>query len=142
MSRQLRFIPAPGALVEVTDRTLHGRFLLRPGPQLNPIIVGALVRAQHRYPVRICGFTFLSFHFHLLLQVANARELAGFMGLFTSRIAREIGRITGWREKILAPPWLLGHLLGQHLLGRHLLGLLGLGRWPRLAPLPKVACRA
>jgi putative transposase len=100
MSRKLRFIPDQGALVEVTDRTLHSRFLLRPGPQLNPIIVGALVRAQRRYPVRIIAFIFLSSHFHLILEVDDARELAGFMGHFTSKVAREIGRITGWREKI------------------------------------------
>ncbi|HBL26308.1 MAG TPA: hypothetical protein DD490_05670 [Acidobacteria bacterium] len=32
MSRQLRFIPGGGALVEVTCRTLQGRLLLCPSP--------------------------------------------------------------------------------------------------------------
>jgi hypothetical protein len=63
MSRQIRFIPDTGALVEVTDRTLHSRFLLRPGPGLNEIIIGALARAKSLYPVRICAFAFASNHF-------------------------------------------------------------------------------
>jgi putative transposase len=100
MSRQLRFIPDPGALVEVTCRALHSRFLLRPGPRLNLIILGALARAQELYPVRICAFAFLSNHFHLILEVDDARQLARFMGHFNSKLAREIGRLTGWREKV------------------------------------------
>jgi hypothetical protein len=55
MSRRLRFIPDRGALVEVTSRALHSRFLLRPGPSLNPIVLGALARSQQLYPVRVCA---------------------------------------------------------------------------------------
>jgi hypothetical protein len=32
MSRSLRYLPAPGTLVEVTTRTVHGRLLLKPTP--------------------------------------------------------------------------------------------------------------
>jgi hypothetical protein len=102
MSRRIRFIPDTGALVEVTDRTLHSRFLLRPGPGLNEIIIGALARAKSLYPVRICAFAFASNHFHLILEVQDARHLAGFMGHFNSKIAREVGRLTGWADKIFA----------------------------------------
>jgi hypothetical protein len=101
MSRRLRFIPDPGALVEVTCRALHSRFLLRPGPGLNPIILGALARAKRLYPVRICAFAFASNHFHLILEVDDARQLARFMNHLNSKLAREIGRLTGWREKVL-----------------------------------------
>jgi REP element-mobilizing transposase RayT len=100
MSRRLRFIPDHGALVEVTSRALHSRFLLPPGPVLNPILLGALARAQTLYPVRICAFVFLSNHLHLLLEVDDAQILARFMSHFTSKIAREVGRLTGWREKV------------------------------------------
>jgi hypothetical protein len=42
MSRRLRYIPEGGAVVEVTCRTIHSRFLLRPSPELNDIVVGVL----------------------------------------------------------------------------------------------------
>jgi REP element-mobilizing transposase RayT len=100
MARRLRFIPDPGALVEVTCRALQSRFLLRPGPALDAILLGALARAQHRYTVRICAFSFASNHLHLIVEVDDARQLARFMNFFLSKIAREIGRLTGWREKI------------------------------------------
>jgi hypothetical protein len=76
MSRRLRFIPDDGALVEVTTRTLHSRYLLRSSRELDEIIVGVLGRAQRLYEVRICGYLFLSSHYHLLLDVDNARHLA------------------------------------------------------------------
>jgi len=63
MSRRLRFIPEGGALVEVTCRTVHGRLLLRPRPELNEIIVGILARAQQRYEVSVCAYIFLSNHY-------------------------------------------------------------------------------
>jgi REP element-mobilizing transposase RayT len=100
MSRQLRFIPDGGALVEVTCRTLQSRFLLRPGRSLDEIIVGVLGRAQRLYKVRCCGYTFASNHFHLLLDVDNALQLSRFMGYVNSNIAREISRLHEWRDKI------------------------------------------
>jgi hypothetical protein len=62
MPRAIRFIPEGGALVEITDRTVQGRFLLVPSPELNDIILGVLGRAQRRYGVGLCGFVFLSNH--------------------------------------------------------------------------------
>ena len=100
MSRQLRFLPNPSALVEVTCRALQSRFLFRPGPTLDAIILGALARSQRRYAVRIIAFFFASNHFHLILEVDDARQLSRFMNHFNSKIAREIGRLTGWRERI------------------------------------------
>jgi len=100
MSRQLRFLPTPSALVEVTCRALQSRFLFRPGPTLDAIILGALARSQRRYAVRVIAFFFASNHFHLILEVHDARQLARFMNHFNSKIAREISRLTGWREKI------------------------------------------
>jgi putative transposase len=100
MSRRLRFIPEEGALVEVTCRALHSRLLFRPSRTLNEVILGALARAKSLYPVRICGFSFLSNHFHLLLEVDDAQQLARFMGHFNSKLAREVGRLTGWKQKI------------------------------------------
>jgi hypothetical protein len=100
MSRRLRYIPEGGALVEVTCRTIHSRFLLRPSPELNDIVVGVLGRAQRLYPIRVCHHVFASTHFHLLLDVDDALQLARFMRHVNSNLARKVGRLVGWREKL------------------------------------------
>jgi REP element-mobilizing transposase RayT len=98
--RRLRYVPEGGALVEVTCRTLQGRLLLRPSTALNEIIAGVLGRAQKKYPVRICAFVFLSTHYHLLLEVEDALTLSRFMRYLNSNLAREVGRLVRWKEKI------------------------------------------
>lgn len=92
-------VPEGGALIEVTCRTLHGRFLLKPSRRLNNIVLGVLGRAQHKYPVQIVGYVFLSNHYHLLLWVPEAQRLASFMNFFNANLAKEAGRLANWREK-------------------------------------------
>ena len=67
--RRLRYIPEGGALVEVTCRTVHSRFLLRPGLPLNDIVVGVLRPPQ--VPDRLCSLIRRE-NFHLTLDVADA----------------------------------------------------------------------
>ena len=98
MSRRLRFIP-PGSLVEVTCRTVQGRLLLRPSPILRDLTLGVLARAVRLYPVELHAFAFLSNHFHLLVSVESAQRLARLMNYLNSNLAREAGRLIGWREK-------------------------------------------
>ena len=100
MSRHLRFVPEGGALVEVTCRTIQGRYLLRPSQQINDVILGVLGRAQSLYPIDIIAFCFLSSHYHMLLWVENAKQLADFMGHFNGNAARKLGRLTGWTERL------------------------------------------
>jgi len=100
MSRHLRYIPEPGTLVEVTCRIIHGRMLLKPCRELNEAIIGTLARAKRRYAVDVCAAVYLSNHCHLLLCVNDARQLARFMNYVNSKIAREVGRRTRWREKL------------------------------------------
>jgi REP element-mobilizing transposase RayT len=100
MARLLRFIPDNASLVEVTTRTIQSRLLLTPTPQLNRIIIGALARASHRYEVGVVAFSFLANHFHLLVRVKDAERLASFMGFFNSKLAREVVRLTGWKDKV------------------------------------------
>ncbi len=100
--RRLRFIPEGGATVEVTCRTIHSRFLLRPDPVVNDIVVGVLGRAQRKYPIRICSYAFVSSHFHLILDVDDALELSRFMRYVNSNLARKIGRLVDWRDKFWA----------------------------------------
>lgn len=100
--RAIRYVPPGGALVEVTCRTIHERLLLRPEPRLNEIVVGVLARAKRRYAPELCGAAFLSNHFHLLLFVRDAVQLASFMRYVNSNLAREITRLTDWRHKVWA----------------------------------------
>jgi putative transposase len=93
-------MPEGGALVEVTCRTIQGRLLLRPSQQLNNTLLGVLGRAQSRYPIEIIAFSFLSSHYHMLLWVETAQQLASFMGYFNGNLARKVGRLTGWTDKL------------------------------------------
>lgn len=96
--RPPRFIPS-GQLVEVVTRTIQGRLLLRPDPEATERITGVLAKAQQRYDMPIYGVAVLSNHYHLLLSPRDAEHLARFMGYVNSNIAREIGRLRGWRQK-------------------------------------------
>lgn len=96
--RPLRHLP-PGHLIEVTSRTIHGRLLMRPDHPTCDLIKGVLGKAQARHGMRIVAFVFLSNHFHLLLLPESPQQLALFMAYLASNIARELGRVRGWREK-------------------------------------------
>ncbi len=85
--------------MEVTTRTIHGRFLLTPCEELNDLILGALGRAQELFPVGLVAFAFASGHYHLLLRIEDTRQLSAFMNHFNSTLAREAGRLAEWREK-------------------------------------------
>ena len=100
MARPLLYVPPGGAVFELTSRTLHGRFLLRPSTRLNDILIGVLGRAQRRYDVDIYIGAFLSNHFHLLARFETPFQLSGFMQYFKANLAKEVGRLYGWREKI------------------------------------------
>jgi len=99
MAGEPRYVPQGGALVEVSNRTIQGRFLLRPSPELNEIILGVMGRAQRLFPLRIFAFQFLSDHYHMLVWAADAQQLAGFMEYFGGNLAREAGRVSDWSGK-------------------------------------------
>jgi REP element-mobilizing transposase RayT len=109
MGRRLRFIPPDGSLVEITNRTIQGRHLLRPSVDLNRLLVGVLGRAQRLFGVRLHALVVLSNHYHLLLTVESATQLAGFVGYFQGNLAKEAGRLHRWR----GPFW---HRRYQHVL--------------------------
>ncbi|MCL4837657.1 MAG: transposase [Thermoanaerobaculia bacterium] len=100
MPRRLRYVPPGGALVEVTCRTLQARLLLRPSPLLREITLGVLGRAQRLSGVAIHAFVFLANHYHLLVSVSDAAQLAKFVGFLNSNLAREVGRIHEWQERL------------------------------------------
>ncbi len=100
MARKLRFIPHARTLISITCRAVQGRFLFRPGPALNDLVVGVLGRAQRRYETAISAVFVMSSHVHLLLVVDDAQEPTAFMRYFKSKFAREVNRLTGWRGPV------------------------------------------
>lgn len=99
MARSLRLIDNESGIVEVSSRTVHGRFLMRPSREVNQLILGVLGRAQAKYGVEIFAFIFLSNHFHLLMRVLSALVMANFMSYLKGNIAKELGHLHGWKEK-------------------------------------------
>src|SRR5947199_7385194 len=98
--RKLRYVPQTRTLVSITNRTIQGRYLLRPGPSFNDIFLGILGRAQRLHKMAIAAVTVLSSHFHLLLIVDDAQEVSCFMRDLQSKLAREVNRLTGWRGPV------------------------------------------
>ena len=86
--------------MEVTSRTLQGRFLLKPSPEANRRILGVLGRGLRRHPrIKLHAYVFLSNHYHLLASTPDAQELGAFVGYLNSNLARELGRLYRWRER-------------------------------------------
>ncbi len=104
MGNDPRWVP-PRALVEVTQKAIHGRYLLRPSRDLVEIFNGVLICAANRYPVEVCAFTCLSNHSHMLVIPEDCQALSAFMGYFAGNVAKEIGRLHDWRQKLFGRPY-------------------------------------
>ena len=100
MGRPIRLFE-PGRLQFITQRTIHGRLLLRPNHGINNILGAALARACQKFKVKIYAFVFLSNHFHLIASKEDG-NLADFMQWLNSVIAKRVGRQVGWRDKFWA----------------------------------------
>ncbi len=99
-SRPIRHLPEGGGVVEITTRTIHGRFLLKPGREANDRIAGVIGRALDLHPtVKLFGYWFLSNHYNLLGWFANVDTMRSFMTFVNSNLARELGSLYGWKEK-------------------------------------------
>ena len=99
-SRPIKHLPEGGAVVEITTRTIHGRFLMKPGTKANEAILGILGRALHVFPdVRLHAFWFLSNHYNLLAFFPDVFVMAAFMNHVNSNLARELGMLHDWPEK-------------------------------------------
>lgn len=89
-------------LAEVTCRTERGHHLLRPG-KLNRIVYGCISRAQEAAPATgVCGFTFLSNHYHALFSVPDAPTLSHFMNLLQGTLGKEVCKVHQWSDHVWA----------------------------------------
>ncbi len=99
MSRRLRHFE-PGNLVEVTTRTLQAIHLLTPSVSVNELILGVVGRMQAKYGLEIQLLVFLSNHYHMLCRPKDPQHLARAICYLNSNLARELGRLHGFREKV------------------------------------------
>lgn len=95
MGRRLRCLLAD-RLVEVTCRTVQGRFLLRPSARANLIIKGTLGRAQRYTHMKLVACSFLSNHYHLLVVPESEKQLADFMRFLNTNLSKQLARLHGW----------------------------------------------
>ncbi len=98
MSRCLRHVPEGGAMMEITTRTIQGRFLLRPSKDLNEIVLGIVGRAQRYHKVELFGISVLSNHYHMLAWAKDSDQIANFMEFVNSNLSAEVGRLVDWPE--------------------------------------------
>ncbi len=96
MGRRLRCLLA-GRLVEITCRTIQGRFLMRPSSQVNLAIKGTLGRAQRYFGLRVVICVFLSNHYHLLVIPDSEQQLAAFMQFLNTNLSKQLGRLHDWQ---------------------------------------------
>ena len=99
MGRRLRCLLADH-LVEVTCRTIQGRFLLRPSSQVNLAIKGTLGRAQRYTDLLVVCCVFLSNHYHLLVLPFSEQQLASFMQFLNTNLSKQLGRLHDWQGSL------------------------------------------
>ena len=97
MPRIPRAWTQPNASVDIMNRCIQGRHLLKPSKYLNSIIIGALAKAREKYPVEIFSGAFLSSHFHLHLKAETLKIQAQFMAYFTRKLSIETGILYDWK---------------------------------------------
>ncbi len=99
MGRRLRCLLA-SRLVEVTCKTIQGRFLIRPSSEVNQAIKGTLGRAQRYTGLRIVVCVFLSNHYHLLVIPDSEDQLAEFMQFLNTNLSKQLGRLHDWQGPV------------------------------------------
>ena len=83
-------------MVEVSQRTIQGRHLLKPSPRFNQIFLGALAKAQGESCIPIHAVVCLSSHFHLLASPQSVEQMATFMCHFQANLSKEVGLLYDW----------------------------------------------
>ena len=83
------------SVVEITARTAEGQFLLEPDAEVNAILAGVLARAKANTGAEVYAHAFLSNHFHLMIGVDSAKQMADFMMYLMGNIARKINLYRG-----------------------------------------------
>ena len=87
-------------MVEITQRTAQGRFLLRPSQELNAIVAGCLSRAQKITGASVHAVAVMSNHFHILATFDTVQQMARFMCHLKTNLSKEIRRLHSWEGQV------------------------------------------
>ncbi len=91
----------PYAPIEVTCKTIQGRFLLMPSDRLNELIAGIIGQAQQKHAsILVHLFVAMSNHMHWILAAPDCQTLSDFMRDVNGLIAKEAGRLYDWPDKL------------------------------------------
>ena len=101
MAKKIRYY-RPHALVEITNRTVAGQYLLTPGTEFNESLLGVLGRVLSHYRVCLHGISVQSNHYHAILSAADVGHLSGFMRDFNSGVALLVNRNRARSGKVWA----------------------------------------
>lgn len=83
--------------MEVTCRTIQGRYLLRPDPVVDATLKGVLARALKPCPtVGLVDIVILSNHLHMLLRVDTQEQLSKIMQYFGGHSTRKLNPLLDW----------------------------------------------
>lgn len=80
--------------------------LLLCNPLCEAIIKSCLARAQHLFPVKICGFLIEATHVHMVIVVINPDHVPSFIGHFKTESAHALNRILGRKKRTI---WCSGY---------------------------------
>lgn len=95
----------PNVVYEITVRTIQGRYLLRPSPEVVEIVAGIIGRAQVLHPeVFVYLVVTLSNHVHWLVSSPCPEQISQFMGWVNGRISFEIGKLHDWPGRLWEKP--------------------------------------
>ena len=92
----------PGRTYLLTRRCIDRRYLLKPSPTVDQILLYALAVGSRRYGIEIHGFVFLSNHHHLVLTDPRG-QLPRFVHWFHSIVARFLNAHYGRFESFWSP---------------------------------------
>ena len=103
MAYNLRYQESEWAMHHVVSRCINGYSFLKPTPEITQICAGVLGRSLTMYSerIRLTSMTFLSNHFHLLLESRDIHSLSAFMQYLKSNLSRELARVHEWQ----GPMW-------------------------------------
>lgn len=105
MARKPRRI-IPNHLYEVTLNTFQGRYFFVPSEKLNKLVLGVLIYVAQKYGLALSFISLLTNHGHLLIRANSKEQVASFLCLAKSQIAKEVQRLEvarGWTGGIFEP---------------------------------------
>ncbi len=104
MSHQIRYVPPDESgwtVVEVCARCTNGTFLLAPSAELRENLLGIIGRAQRLTGTRIYLPDYQVNHYHMLIGVRDAGQMAEFMYHVQHKTSVELRILRGWK----GPKW-------------------------------------